>query len=44
MTIAEKIFARHWVLDAAKEKVGMPAVKPGDQGFVRPTSASATST
>jgi 3-isopropylmalate/(R)-2-methylmalate dehydratase large subunit len=35
MTIAEKIFARHWVLDAAKERVGIPAVKPGDQGFVR---------
>jgi 3-isopropylmalate/(R)-2-methylmalate dehydratase large subunit len=35
MTIAEKIFARHWVLDAAKDKVGIPAVKPGDQGFVR---------
>jgi 3-isopropylmalate/(R)-2-methylmalate dehydratase large subunit len=35
MTIAEKIFARHWVLDAAKEKVGIPAVQPGDQGFVR---------
>ena len=35
MTIAEKIFARHWVLDAAKEKVGIPAVEPGDQGFVR---------
>jgi 3-isopropylmalate/(R)-2-methylmalate dehydratase large subunit len=35
MTIAEKIFARHWVLDAAKERVGISAVKPGDQGFVR---------
>src|SRR5664279_1483086 len=35
MTVAEKIFARHWVLDAAKEKVGISAVKPGDQGFVR---------
>jgi len=35
MTVAEKIFARHWVLDAAKERVGIPAVKPGDQGFVR---------
>ena len=35
MTIAEKIFATHWVLDAAKERVGIPAVKPGDQGFVR---------
>ena len=35
MTIAEKIFARHWVRDAAEGKVGIPAVQPGDQGFVR---------
>ena len=35
MTIAEKIFARHWVVDAAKGKTGVPAVQPGDQGFVR---------
>jgi 3-isopropylmalate/(R)-2-methylmalate dehydratase large subunit len=35
MTIAEKIFARHWVLDAAKEQVGVPAVQPGDEGFFR---------
>jgi 3-benzylmalate isomerase len=35
MTIAEKIFARHWVVDAAKGKAGVRAVKPGDQGFVR---------
>ena len=35
MTIAEKIFARHWVPDAAKGKIGIPAVQPGDQGFVR---------
>jgi 3-isopropylmalate/(R)-2-methylmalate dehydratase large subunit len=35
MTIAEKIFARHWVTDAAAGKAGVPAVKPGDQGFVR---------
>ncbi len=33
MTIAEKIFARHWVVDAAKNKVGVPAVRPGDEGF-----------
>ena len=33
MTIAEKIFARHWVVDAAKAKLGVPAVKPGDEGF-----------
>jgi 3-isopropylmalate/(R)-2-methylmalate dehydratase large subunit len=35
MTIAEKIFARHWVVDAAKGKTGVPAVRAGDQGFVR---------
>ena len=34
MTIAEKIFARHWVVDAKDGKLGVPAVKPGDQGFV----------
>lgn len=34
MTIAEKIFARHWVVDAAQGEAGVPAVKPGDQGFV----------
>ncbi len=33
MTIAEKIFARHWVVDASKNKVGVPAVRPGDEGF-----------
>ena len=35
MTIAEKIFARHWVIDAARGRTGIPAVQPGDQGFVR---------
>jgi 3-isopropylmalate/(R)-2-methylmalate dehydratase large subunit len=35
MTIAEKIFARHWVCDASHGAVGVPAVQPGDQGFVR---------
>ena len=35
MTIAEKIFARRWVVDPAADAVGVPAVKPGDQGFVR---------
>ncbi|HEX6536018.1 MAG TPA: aconitase family protein [Gemmatimonadaceae bacterium] len=34
MTIAEKIFARHWVVDAAAGRIGVPAVRPGDQGFV----------
>lgn len=33
MTIAEKIFARHWVVDAAAGRVGVPYVKPGDEGF-----------
>jgi len=33
MTIAEKIFARHWVVDAASGKLGVPAVRPGDEGF-----------
>ena len=35
MTIAEKIFARHWVVDASSGETGVSAVKPGDQGFVR---------
>jgi 3-benzylmalate isomerase len=34
MTIAEKIFARHWVADAAAGRAGVPAVAPGDEGFV----------
>ena len=35
MTVAEKIFARRWVTDAAKGEIGVPWVKPGDSGFVR---------
>ncbi len=35
MTIAEKILARHWIEDLSREKLGVPAVKPGDAGFVR---------
>jgi 3-isopropylmalate/(R)-2-methylmalate dehydratase large subunit len=35
MTIAEKIFARSWVVDAAKGEFGVPWVRPGDSGFVR---------
>ncbi|MEW6734406.1 MAG: aconitase family protein [Acidobacteriota bacterium] len=35
MTLAEKIFARHFVVDLAKNQVGVEAVKPGDAGFVR---------
>ena len=34
MTLGEKILARHWVVDPAQGKVGVPAVKPGDEGFV----------
>jgi len=35
MTLAEKILARHWVTDLAADDVGVPAVAPGDEGFVR---------
>ncbi len=35
MTLAEKIFARHLVTDVAGDRIGVPAVKPGDAGFVR---------
>jgi 3-isopropylmalate/(R)-2-methylmalate dehydratase large subunit len=34
MTLGEKIIARHWVVDPARGKIGVPAVKPGDEGFV----------
>jgi 3-isopropylmalate/(R)-2-methylmalate dehydratase large subunit len=34
MTLGEKILARHWVVDASAGKVGVPVVKPGDEGFV----------
>src|SRR5437868_11536143 len=34
MTLGEKILARHWVVDPARGKVGVPALKPGDEGFV----------
>ncbi len=34
MTLGEKILARRWVVDAAHGKIGVPAVKPGDEGFV----------
>ncbi|MEJ2216526.1 MAG: aconitase family protein [Gemmatimonadota bacterium] len=33
MTIAEKIFARHWVVDAGAGEIGVPSVAPGDSGF-----------
>ena len=35
MTLTEKIFARHWVLDAAEDRVGVPATEPGEAGFFR---------
>lgn len=35
MTVAEKIFASHWVVDAANNVLGVPAVQPGEAGFFR---------
>lgn len=35
MTLAEKIFANHFVTDLSKNQIGVEAVKPGDAGFVR---------
>ncbi|MEX0691507.1 MAG: aconitase family protein [Gemmatimonadales bacterium] len=35
LTLAEKILARHWVADLATNAVGVRAVVPGDEGFVR---------
>ena len=35
MTLCEKIIAAHAVVDARVDKVGVPAVKPGDALFVR---------
>jgi 3-isopropylmalate/(R)-2-methylmalate dehydratase large subunit len=35
MTLAEKIFARHFVTSLIRDEVGVEAVKPGDAGFVR---------
>src|SRR5678815_4067848 len=35
MTLGEKILARHLVGDLARDETGVPAVKPGDTGFVR---------
>ncbi len=34
MTIAEKIFARHWVVDASRGERGVPWVRAGESGFV----------
>ena len=35
MTIAEKIFARHWVTDLSRGDIGVKWVQPGDAGFVQ---------
>jgi len=35
MTVAEKIFARHLVVNAAENAVGVPWVEPGEAGFFR---------
>jgi 3-isopropylmalate/(R)-2-methylmalate dehydratase large subunit len=35
LTLAEKIIARHWVVDAGRDQIGVPSVGPGDDGFVR---------
>jgi 3-isopropylmalate/(R)-2-methylmalate dehydratase large subunit len=35
MTLCEKILARHVVVDAKNDRVGVPAVAPGDAFFVR---------
>jgi len=35
MTLAEKIIARHWVVDLAGGRLVVPAVRSGDEGFVR---------
>lgn len=34
-TVAEKILASHWVRKLADDEIGVPAVAPGDSGFVR---------
>ncbi len=35
MTVAEKIFARHFVVDASKGLAGVPWIEPGEAGFFR---------
>ncbi len=35
MTVAEKVFASHWVVNAAEDRVGAPWVRPGEAGFFR---------
>jgi len=34
-TVAEKMIARNWVGDLSRGELGVPAVKPGDTGFLR---------
>ena len=35
MTLAEKIFARHWIVDPASGNTGVDSVTPGEAGFFR---------
>jgi len=35
LTLAQKIFARKWVVDAASDRLGVPWVEPGEAGFFR---------
>ncbi len=35
MTLAEKIFAKHRVVDAARGEIGVPWIEPGEAGFFR---------
>jgi 3-isopropylmalate/(R)-2-methylmalate dehydratase large subunit len=35
MTLAEKIIAQHAIVDAKNDRIGVPAVKPGDSLFAR---------
>jgi len=35
MTLAEKIFASHWVVDASRNRVGTSSVETGEAGFFR---------
>ena len=35
MTLAERILSRHWVTDLAGGGLGVPAVQPGDTGYVK---------
>ena len=35
MTLGEKIFARHWVVDAAQDRIGVEWAAPDEAGFFR---------